>query len=39
MPIYYQRLYQHSTEFAAGCVIAGIIWTGYAAIAWRPWMR
>lgn len=35
MDIYYQR----TTELAAGIVIAGIIWSGYCAIAWRPWMR
>ncbi len=35
MHLYYQR----TTEFAAACVIGGIIWTSYAAIAWRPWMR
>jgi hypothetical protein len=32
-------MYQKQVEFAAGCVIAGIIWTSYAAVWWRPWMR
>jgi hypothetical protein len=32
-------LYKKQVEFASGIVIAGIIWTGYAAVWWRPWMR
>jgi hypothetical protein len=32
MNVYYQR----TTELAAGCVIAGIFWTGCAAAWWRP---
>jgi hypothetical protein len=35
LDIYYQR----TTELTAGIVIAGIIWTSYAALWWRPWMR
>lgn len=35
LDLYYHR----TTELAAGIVITGILWTGYAAILWRPWMR
>lgn len=33
------RGYHQGINIAAGMVIAGIIWTGCAAVWWRPWMR
>lgn len=33
------QAYRHGLEFAAGCVLVSILWAGYAAVIWRPWMR
>jgi hypothetical protein len=31
--------YQAAISTAAGCVVAGVLWGGFIAMAWRPWMQ